>query len=679
MAVVLFLLTFGLYLVTLAPTISLPDSPELVATAFTLGVAHPPGQAGYLMLGKLFSFLPLGSIAWRLNVESAIFASLTVLVVYRVVGQMMALGGQIPEGDGEAAGAREGKRARGGIAAFCAVLLAFSPAFWGYVISAEVYHVNLFLLSLLILVFVAGMAPGVGHPPLRHLSLLALIGGLLLAFHTTHLFGVGVAFALMWARRGVGPLGGRVGTGPGPLFLLFLVLGLSVLIYLPIRAATSSPTIGFSELVSQGGLWKMVTGGVYFQETPSFVASWKELLGNVGVALASVAGQFGLPLSLLGLVGLALLRSFPALLLLLVLIVVANLSLFGSTRLGLVEGHRFPTHLFLPTYLASVLLIGAGLAGLWRRWGRCGRPLSTLLVGSLMVAISLAFLASSYRSSDGSQAYRFYGRGKRALGFLPEDALLLCTNRGNVLFNLWYFQAIEGRWQDITPMAVDPFLVRPIEERWQGKLPASLRAERRSPSAIVNELVALQIDTGPIYANLTPGILPGSYVKIPQGTLYRVQRTADPAEVWTEAPQLGNPAQVNYQESVELLGLDLHPPRLRVGDSLRVTYFWRALRETKLDYQVAVLVTGGHGEVVVRPFSEPLSHPLAYGAFTAQGWPEGRVMRESYELVLQRPLGAGTYGLNLALGDGRQLLPVRASRVPVNGRFARVGQFTVFP
>lgn len=677
MAAFLFLLAFSVYLLTLAPTISLPDSPELVATAFTLGVAHPPGHAVYLVLGKLFSFLPLGNIAWRLNVESAIFASLMVLVIFRVVWCIVDLMERVPDGGTGRARPRDWKR--GGIAAFCAALLAFSPTFWGFVFSAEVYHVNLFLLSLLILAFVGCIDPGTGCYETRPLCLIAFVGGLLLAFHTANLFYVGAVFILLWARVWSNPQGKRKMGALLPFFL-FLTLGLSVLVYLPIRVAASSSAIGFGEMVSGGGFWEMVTGGVYFDETPSFVSSWREGLWNVGAAFSSISDEFGLPLSLVGLLGLVFLgRGVPALFLLLFLVAVANVSLFGSARLGAMEGYRFPTHLFLPTYLVGAVLIGVGLAGMSRRWEAHGRTLPGLLVGPLMVAVPLGFLWANYQASDSSRAYRFYERGKRALGFMEEDALLLCTNRGNVLFNLWYFSAVEGRWQDVTPLSIQPFLVRPLEEGWKGGLPETLKGNQRNPSALVNELVALEIDSMPIYSNLAQGILPGSYVRIPRGTLYRIQRTADPRAVWVEDPQIGTPVRVNYRDAIEFLGLTFDPPRLRVGDTLRITYFWRALRETKMNYQVAVLVTGSHGEVIAGPFSELLSHSMAYGAFTAYDWPEGRVIRETYEFILQRRLEAGQYDLNLGLGKGPRLLPMMASGVPVNGRFARIVQFTVLP
>lgn len=51
------------------------DSGELGAAAYGLGVAHPTGFAFDLLVFRLFSYLPLGNIAWRQNVATALEAA----------------------------------------------------------------------------------------------------------------------------------------------------------------------------------------------------------------------------------------------------------------------------------------------------------------------------------------------------------------------------------------------------------------------------------------------------------------------------------------------------------------------------------------------------------------------------------------------------------------------------
>jgi hypothetical protein len=70
----LFLLTFLVYLKTLAPGVFGFDSAELATGVFTQGIVHPPGYPLYLLIGKLFTFLPIRDVAYRLNLMSACFS-----------------------------------------------------------------------------------------------------------------------------------------------------------------------------------------------------------------------------------------------------------------------------------------------------------------------------------------------------------------------------------------------------------------------------------------------------------------------------------------------------------------------------------------------------------------------------------------------------------------------------
>src|SRR3990167_6536284 len=79
-----FLLCFTLtiYILTLSRSIYFGDSGEFITTAYTLGIAHPPGYPLYTMLAHLFTYLPFGNLPFKVNFFSAISSSLTVVVVY---------------------------------------------------------------------------------------------------------------------------------------------------------------------------------------------------------------------------------------------------------------------------------------------------------------------------------------------------------------------------------------------------------------------------------------------------------------------------------------------------------------------------------------------------------------------------------------------------------------------
>ncbi len=84
------LVTLVLYLVTLAPSTAMWDTSEYIAAAYTLGLPHPPGNPLFVIIGRVFSILPIAStVAVRINILaaicSAVSAGMWFLVTERVL------------------------------------------------------------------------------------------------------------------------------------------------------------------------------------------------------------------------------------------------------------------------------------------------------------------------------------------------------------------------------------------------------------------------------------------------------------------------------------------------------------------------------------------------------------------------------------------------------------------
>src|SRR2546428_13989662 len=88
-ASMVFLAALLLYSWTLAPTVTLVDSGELIVVAHGLGVAHPPGFPLWVLLAHLASLVPVGNVAVRVNFSSALFGSLACAMVVLVVAELM--------------------------------------------------------------------------------------------------------------------------------------------------------------------------------------------------------------------------------------------------------------------------------------------------------------------------------------------------------------------------------------------------------------------------------------------------------------------------------------------------------------------------------------------------------------------------------------------------------------
>ena len=80
------LLAFSIFACKLCPTLCLfGDSAELATAAALWGVPHPPGYPLLTAIGHAFTFLPFGSLDWRLHLTSAVFHGLCVVVIFRLV------------------------------------------------------------------------------------------------------------------------------------------------------------------------------------------------------------------------------------------------------------------------------------------------------------------------------------------------------------------------------------------------------------------------------------------------------------------------------------------------------------------------------------------------------------------------------------------------------------------
>src|SRR5512136_2825733 len=86
---ILALFLMGVYLTTMAPGLTWAnfgvDGGDLITAAATGGIAHPTGYPLYLLLARLFQYLPIGSLAFRTNLMSALASTSAAALVYSIV------------------------------------------------------------------------------------------------------------------------------------------------------------------------------------------------------------------------------------------------------------------------------------------------------------------------------------------------------------------------------------------------------------------------------------------------------------------------------------------------------------------------------------------------------------------------------------------------------------------
>jgi 4-amino-4-deoxy-L-arabinose transferase-like glycosyltransferase len=237
-ALIIFVLALAIYNATLTPSLSYKsaDGNELATVCYTLGLAHSTGYPLYTWLGKLFTFIPVGDEAHRVNLMSAVLGAAGVALLYLIM--LTITRRRLPS-------------------AFTALLFAFSLTFWSQAVIAEVYAPNVFMIALtvwLLLRWEAGrnspseMGEGLPTEPLSPRSgdlrrsktrvacllLAALVFGLSLGTHLSNL-GFAPAFALYvllvdwWVLKRPAVLAGA---------LALFLLGCLQFLWLPYKAST---------------------------------------------------------------------------------------------------------------------------------------------------------------------------------------------------------------------------------------------------------------------------------------------------------------------------------------------------------------------------------------------------------------------------------------------------------
>ena len=75
----------AIYVATLAPTTAFWDTSEYIASAYVLGIPHPPGNPLFNVLAHVFGALPVGATyALRINLFAAVTSALSAGLLFLV-------------------------------------------------------------------------------------------------------------------------------------------------------------------------------------------------------------------------------------------------------------------------------------------------------------------------------------------------------------------------------------------------------------------------------------------------------------------------------------------------------------------------------------------------------------------------------------------------------------------
>ncbi|UCH79362.1 MAG: DUF2723 domain-containing protein [Candidatus Coatesbacteria bacterium] len=212
-----FFVPLVVYLITLAPTLSFEDSAEFAIGGAVLGVNHPSGYPLQTLTCHLFTYFPAGEVAWRINLSSAVAGAAAATFLFLLTWEFLA--GVV--GDRRLLAAASW--AAGG-------LFAFSRSFWPQAVITEVYALQAALFAATL--WCAARCRRGGD--VRWFYATAFAAAVAAANHPLSLVATAPLLAYLWFRL-------RREEGHGAALAvagsLFLILGLSIYLYLALRAS----------------------------------------------------------------------------------------------------------------------------------------------------------------------------------------------------------------------------------------------------------------------------------------------------------------------------------------------------------------------------------------------------------------------------------------------------------
>ncbi|GAB4470868.1 MAG: hypothetical protein Kow00124_07420 [Anaerolineae bacterium] len=590
----LFVAALELYVTTLASGLVFGDPAEYTFVPHIWGIMHPPGYAFQTVLGGLWQrLIPLGTTAYRANLLSAFAGAGITALVY---GSVRTL---IPA------------HLRGPRAYLPGVLAALSAAvaadIWQHSIHANAHIITALLAALsLFLLLRWWRSIEDGRPRDRWLYAFCVAAGVSVTHHPLLVFSFPAYATFILVVRPRILLQGRTLLK----MMGFALLGLSVWLYLPLRASLPTPVPfgpqntntlnGFLNLVLARGL-----------RVNLFHFGWADQPDRLLVLWSLLRLQVSLPLLVLMLVGLVdLWRGRWRTALLLSVFLVINLAFIINSIQDVMA------YLLVPL-VGLMLLIGAGLSAI----GDLLTPLpdrrrvpvwTALAVLTLILPVYRAAVQGpliSLRHFDEADRWvievysRFEGQG--------QGAVLL--GHWEHLTPLWYAAWVEDRpfaAEDLTLVFVASGTARP----WVDAVWANL-------------------GKGPVYVSgYQPDLIAEGFRLQPAGErLYRVlppPATAMPAMDITPGRQAG---------PVVVAGVDLPEAEVVPGQRIPLT--------------LALYAPAGTEEIIF-PYTVLGDVTMAYttdGHWLSPWWEPGEIIVERYDLRAPLDAPPGEYPLRLGL------------------------------
>jgi tetratricopeptide (TPR) repeat protein len=493
----LFTSLWGVYLLTVCPTVYLGDSGELIAAAFSLGIPHNPGYPLYCLLGKLFCLIPVGNIAFRMNLMMSFFAVLAVWLVYSLILRWTSsqLAGLVAAG-----------------------VLAFSPVFWLETVCAKFYPLHSFFVALLMNVLLWWDQ----KKEFYGLIVLVLLTGFSFG---NHMQTVMLAPAVLWMVFS----GDRRALLDVRRFLIlsgFFLAALSVYVYLPIRTDAGA-AIHWGDPNSLHRFLAHVSGSAHRSAYVFNLSGW-DYLKRSETNLWLACSAFGLIL-LLALWGWLKLVSKRWQCFFVLLVV---FDFFYAIFLNTVSLEVTP--FMIATAIGLAFLMGVGIADMLRRvesLSVVGRMTKRLIRGACGV-VPVIFMTLNFSLCDQSRNYTGYEQALNMLRTTQQNDILFVSG-DNYVFPVTYGRLVERMREDVNLYDRYNLIFQMPSMEFQGRSRTKAWEEKRDQ--FEKDIITERGRRDVFYGSFGPYAInmPERYTLVPYGVLHKVVKEKTALDVQT--------------------------------------------------------------------------------------------------------------------------------------------------
>jgi hypothetical protein len=411
-AIILCALTLVAYAYTAAPGITLEDSGDFIMGVLTLGIVHPPGYPLYTVLGHLFSLLPFGDPAYKVNLFSALWGSLCLGVLFLIL-RIISI-----------------ERLH---AVFATLFLGFTTLYWSKTAIAEVYSFTGFLIACIsfwILTYNRDKKKS-------QFYLIFLTTGLALSNHYPLVILTGVGLLFLLDRRDLKVSDFAKG-------LLFLCLGLTPYLYLFIQATNPDVQYNFGKLTDLSMVFDHVSRKYYLDQAGGTI--WDKVVLTFAVLRAIVTDFFFASLFLVIGITISFVEKWKYRYPFSIAALSPSLGLIILLTFRSEDEHKtLLLDLLIPTVLILSIFVSIGLKTFMSRYVKNKVAQVCMLLILFVTQVGFNFGNSTRHDDKLAEVW-----GTDLLDSLKPKSILILCGGGQFQFPLYYLQLIKGVRQDVT-------------------------------------------------------------------------------------------------------------------------------------------------------------------------------------------------------------------------------------